>query len=276
VADSEAGLAFLSEKARLERTFGVDNEIISASDLRTLAPALSDRLLGAEYAPQEGKINPLRATYGVLKLARSRGLRIESSTSVQSIERRRSGWLLHTSRGTVSAGRIFNAAGPWASELAAMVDVRVPVHSAPLQMIVTEPAPPLVKQLLAHADRHLSLKQAVTGGLIIGGGWTAAYDSERRFNRALRESVEGNLWVASHVLPAVRGLRVLRTWAAMNINIDGAPILGEVPGVPGFFNAVTSNGYTLSPIVARMTVDLALGRDPGFDVSPFSLARFKA
>jgi glycine/D-amino acid oxidase-like deaminating enzyme len=276
VADSAAGLAFLTEKARLERTFGVDNEIISASELRTLAPALSDRLLGAEYAPQEGKINPLRATYGVLKLARRRGLRVEPSTSVQAIERRRGGWLLRTSRGTVSAGRIFNAAGPWASELAAMVDVPVPVHSAPLQMIVTEPAPPLVKQLLAHADRHLSLKQAVTGGLIIGGGWTAAYDSERRFNRALRESVEGNLWVASHVLPAVRGLRVLRTWAAMNINIDGAPILGEVPGVPAFFNAVTSNGYTLSPIVARMTVDLALGRDPGFDVSPFSLARFQA
>jgi glycine/D-amino acid oxidase-like deaminating enzyme len=155
-----------------------------------------------------------------------------------------------------------------------MASIKVPVHSAPLQMIVTEPAPPLVKQLLAHADRHLSLKQASTGGLIIGGGWTATYEGERRFNRALRESVEGNLWVASHVLPAVGALRVLRTWAAMNINIDGAPILGEVPGTRGFFNAVTSNGYTLSPIVARMTVDLALGRDPGFDVSPFSVSRF--
>jgi glycine/D-amino acid oxidase-like deaminating enzyme len=274
VADSNAGLEFLAEKARLERRFGVENEIIGASELQTMAPALSDRLVGAEYAPQEGKINPLRATYGVLKLARQRGARIESSTSVQAIEHSRTGWLLKTARGTVSAGRIFNAAGPWASELAAMASIKVPVHSAPLQMIVTEPAPPLVKQLLAHADRHLSLKQASTGGLIIGGGWTATYEGERRFNRALRESVEGNLWVASHVLPAVGALRVLRTWAAMNINIDGAPILGEVPGTRGFFNAVTSNGYTLSPIVARMTVDLALGRDPGFDVSPFSVSRF--
>ena len=274
VADSEAGLAFLKAKAELERRFGVENEVIGASELRALAPALSERLLGAEYAPQEGKINPLRATYGVLKLARRCGARIESSASVQSIERGRGVWRLQTTRGLVTAARVFNAAGPWASEVAAMVAVPLPVHSAPLQMIVTEPAPPLVKQLVAHADRHLSLKQAVTGGLIIGGGWTARYDSERRFSRAMRDSIEGNLWVAGHVLPAVQGLRVLRTWAAMNINIDGAPILGEVPGTPGFFNAVTSNGYTLSPVVARLTVDLAQRRDPGFDVAPFSVSRF--
>mgnify|MGYP000512603555 CR=1 FL=1 len=34
------------------------------------------------------------------------------------------------------------------------------------------------------------------------------------------------------MLPALDGLHVLRSWAAMNVNIDGAPILGEVPGVP--------------------------------------------
>ena len=45
-------------------------------------------------------------------------------------------------------------------------------------------------------------------------------------------------------------------------------------GVKGFYNAVTSNGYTLSPVVARMTVDLALGRAPQFDPQPFTLARF--
>ncbi len=86
--------------------------------------------------------------------------------------------------------------------------------------------------------------------------------------------MEGNLWVAQRVVPQIQGLRVLRTWAAMNINIDGAPILGEAIGVKGFYNSVTSNGYTLSPIVARMTVDLVLGRAAQFDPQPFSLARF--
>jgi glycine/D-amino acid oxidase-like deaminating enzyme len=274
VADSPQGMAFLRAKAALERRFGIVNEIVDAAALRDLAPAIAEDMLGAEYAPEEGKINPLRATYGVLEAARARGARFLRGVSVQRIEREGAGWRIGTSRGEVEAGAVVNAAGPWSREVGAMVGLDLPVHSAPLQMIVTETAPPLVKHLVAHADRHLSLKQAATGGLIIGGGWTATHDPQRRFNTTLRSSVEGNLWVAQRVVPQIRGLRVLRTWAAMNINIDGAPILGPAPGVPGFHNAVTSNGYTLSPVVARMTVDAMLGRAPSFDPRPYSLARF--
>ncbi len=274
VADTPAGMKFLQAKAALERQFGIENEIIDAATLRTLAPAISHEMLGAEYAPQEGKINPLKATYGVLKAAQAAGARFIRGASVEHLERTGTRWRVKTSRCVVDAGTVINAAGPWSREVAAMVGVDLPVHSAPLQMIVTETAPAMVKQLVAHADRHLSLKQAATGGLIVGGGWTAAYDDRRRFNTTLRQSVEGNLWAARRVVPQLQGLRVLRTWAAMNINIDGAPILGEAPGVTGFYNAVTSNGYTLSPVVARMTVDLLVGRSTPFDPQPYSLARF--
>jgi glycine/D-amino acid oxidase-like deaminating enzyme/bacterioferritin-associated ferredoxin len=274
VADSPAALEFLIAKAAIERKMGIDNHIIDSHELRNLAPALSHDLLGAEYAPQEGKINPLKATYGVIAAAQALGARFTRGSSVQRIARSGSGWQIATSRGEIHAGSIVNAAGPWSREVAAMVGVDLPVHSAPLQMIVTETAPALVKQLVAHADRHLSLKQAATGGLIIGGGWTASYDDKRRFNTTLRQSVEGNLWVAQRVLPQLQGLRVLRTWAAMNINIDGAPILGTTKHTPGFYNAVTSNGYTLSPVVARMTVDIMMGRSTLFDPQAFSINRF--
>ena len=274
VADTPEGMKFLQAKADLERQFGIENEIIDAATLRSLAPAISHQMLGAEYAPQEGKINPLKATYGVLKAAKAAGARFIRGSSVEHLERSGTRWRVASSRCVIEAGTVINAAGPWSREVGAMVGLDLPVHSAPLQMIVTEAAPAMVKQLVAHADRHLSLKQAATGGLIVGGGWTASYDDRRRFNTTLRQSVEGNLWVAQRVVPQIQGLRVLRTWAAMNINIDGAPILGEAPGVPGFYNAVTSNGYTLSPVVARMTVDLLLRRSASFDPHPYSLARF--
>ena len=155
-----------------------------------------------------------------------------------------------------------------------MLGVDIPVHGAPLQMIVTEPAEPVISRLVAHADRHLTLKQARNGAFIIGGGWTAALDPVRQHPRPLRESIEGNLWVAQHVVPGLRKLHVLRSWAAMNINIDGAPILGEHPAVPGFFACVTSNGYTLGPIMGRTTAAMILHGDAGRDVTPFSVARF--
>jgi glycine/D-amino acid oxidase-like deaminating enzyme len=80
--------------------------------------------------------------------------------------------------------------------------------------------------------------------------------------------------VAQRVLPAAAQFHLLRVWAGMNINIDGAPILGEMPGVPGFFNCVTSNGYTLAPVVARMTAEAMVRGTSGIDMAPFTLDRF--
>lgn len=277
VADSAAGMKFLRAKAEVERSHGIEVHVIDGPALRRLSPALSPALLGAAWCPMEGKINPLRATYAVATKARERGARFVRGCNVERIERHAgtaAGFTVHTSRGPVRTGRIVNASGAWSRLVGDMLGVKIPVKGAPLQMIVTEAAPPLVSHLIAHADRHLSMKQAASGGLIIGGGWTAAFDEGMRLNRAERASIEGNLWVANQVLPAVAGLHVVRCWAGMNVNIDGAPILGEVPGVPGFFNAVTSNGYTLAPIVASLVTDLLVRGRTGIDIAPFRIERF--
>ncbi|KLU26536.1 FAD-dependent oxidoreductase, partial [Caballeronia mineralivorans PML1(12)] len=274
VADSEAGMRFLERKIALERSFGIEAELLDTRALLSLSPNLAPTLLGAEFCPMEGKINPLRATYAVMRLATAQGARFQRATNVTAIARERDGFVVDTSRGRIRARTLVNAAGAWAKEIGAMLGVHVPVAGAPLQMIATEPAPKLVNHLIAHADRHLSLKQTETGGLLIGGGWTAAFDPARRINHAMRESIEGNVWVASHVLPALKGLHMVRAWAGMNIDIDGAPILGPVERVPGFYNAVTSNGYTLAPIVSQLVADLILERPAELDVTPFLIDRF--
>ncbi|MDA7414828.1 FAD-dependent oxidoreductase [Xenophilus arseniciresistens] len=277
VADTEAGLRFLEAKVALERSHGIEAHMLDGAELRRLSPALSPSLLGAELCPMEGKINPLRATYAVAAQAQRRGARFVRGCNVTAIERlpgEGAGFMVQSSRGPIRAGRVVNASGAWSSTVGDMLGVRIPVKGAPLQMIVTEPAPPLVNHLIAHADRHLSLKQAATGGLIIGGGWTAAFHEGMRLNRAQRDSIEGNLWVARQVLPAVSGLHMIRCWAGMNVNIDGAPILGDVPGIPGFYNAVTSNGYTLAPISARLVTDLIVHGRTDIDLTPFRIDRF--
>ncbi|MDV7389784.1 hypothetical protein RZS08_00465, partial [Arthrospira platensis SPKY1] len=112
---------------------------------------------------------------------------------------------MQTSAGTIRARRLILAAGGWTGALGAMLGVPLPVHGAPLQMVVTETAPPLASCLLAHCDRHLTMKQATAGNLIIGGAWSAAADPATGRTRILRESLEGNLWVAERVLPGVAG-----------------------------------------------------------------------
>ena len=274
VAETPQDLVFLKAKAALEREQGVPCDVIGRNELRAMEPALDERFLGAAYCPIEGKINPLVATQAVLTKARQAGARIFSRCEVHHIEQNASGFTIHTNDGQIKAGRIVNAAGAFAARIGSMLSTNIPVFGAPLQMIVTESAQPMVHSLVAHAARHLTLKQAGNGNFIIGGGWTAGLDGAQDHPRPLRASLEGNLWIAQHVVPDLKKLHVLRSWGAMNINIDGAPIIGEHPSIKGFYTAATSNGYTLGPIMGRITADLMFRGKTDWDVGIFSLERF--
>jgi glycine/D-amino acid oxidase-like deaminating enzyme len=274
VAESAAEMDFLARKVALERSYGIDSALIGANELAALEPHLARRFAGASLCRDEGKINPLVATLSVVRMARAAGARFESFAGVTALQRDGQRWRVVTEAGDVRARRIVNCAGGWASRLAALAARPIPVQGAPLQMIVTEPGPALVKHLVAHAGRHLSLKQADTGGLVIGGAWPARLDPDTGASHVEMASIEGNAFVAAHVLPAAARLRIVRVWAAMNINIDGAPILGEMPGAPGFWNCVTSNGYSLAPVVARITADLMLRGRSDHPHAMFTLDRF--
>jgi glycine/D-amino acid oxidase-like deaminating enzyme len=274
VAETERDLAFLQAKTAVEREQGVDCRVIGPVELRRLEPYLDGRFLGAAYCPDEGKINPLVATEAIRQAACATGARVLSGAPVRAVTQAGGRFVIETARGAIRAHRLVNAAGAFAREIGAMLGVSVPVFGAPLQMVVTEPASPLISGLIAHADRHLTLKQASGGSIIIGGGWTAGLDPVHGAPRPFRASLEGNLWIAQHVLPALRKLHVVRSWAAMNIDIDGAPILGEDPRLPRLFHAVTSNGYTLGPIMGRITADLVRGGRTDREVSGFSVSRF--
>src|SRR5216683_1810595 len=274
LAETERDVAFLKAKIELERSRGVEAELLGANELRELEPCIGDAAIAAEWCPGEGKINPLRATYAVVARAKALGARFRRGSDVQAIVRDGTFYRVTTSRGEIRCKRIVNSAGPWAAEVAALAGVKIPVRGAPLQMIVTEPTAPTLTRLVAHAARHLTLKQASSGAFMIGGGWTAGLDERQKLSRALRSSVEGNLWVASRVVPALADLHAIRIWAGMNVNIDRAPILGEVPSLPGFYNCVSSNGYTLAPVLARLTAEMVAGRSTSLPVEAYSVARF--
>ena len=67
VAETDEQMAFLADKVALERDQGLDVHMVSGNELRTLAPYLSEAVIGAEYAPGEGKLNPLLAIAGLAR-----------------------------------------------------------------------------------------------------------------------------------------------------------------------------------------------------------------
>lgn len=255
LAENPDHIDFLKRKIASERRHGIEVELVGPADIHKVAPAVSPRMVAGAWCPGEGKINPLLATPALARAARDNGARFFEGVQVVNIGHERDGYAIQTDTGLLKARRIVLAAGGWTGALGALLGVHLPVDGAPLQMIVTETAPPIAPCLLAHADRHLTMKQAAAGNIIIGGAWSAGTIAGTGRPRILKDSLEGNLWVAEQVVPALSGLHALRSWAAMNVDIDGAPLLGPLPGLPGAVVVAGANGYTLGPLLGRIAAE---------------------
>jgi glycine/D-amino acid oxidase-like deaminating enzyme len=278
VAETEAQMQAIIRKAAIERAAGLTVELLSAADLRRIAPYLSDRMIGGAFCPDEGKANPLRATPAFVAAAQRCGARCIPDCDLTGLAPDAGGYCAQTTAGPIHARRVVNAAGADAGRIDAMLGVALPIEAVPIQVSVTEPAEPLVHHLVYFAGGKLTLKQAKNGSFLIGGGWSSRWSTRAPRPVVDPHALRGNLRVACHVVPRLASVSLLRTWPAIvNGTADWKPILGELPGRPGSFTCMFPwMGFTAGPMSALLTAELILGREPSLDISAFHAARYIA
>ncbi len=261
VARTEAQLRAVERKAAIERRHGLDVRMLSRGDLLAVAPYVGEDTVGGAFCAGEGKADPLAVAPAFARRAAERGAVIRTRTALTGLSRERQGFLAVTSAGSITARRVVNCAGADAARIAAMVGLSLELQGFPIQVNVTLPTAPLVPHLVYYAGGQLTLKQAHNGRFLIGGGWPARRDPGGR-PMVDPASVMANLRLAASVVPALEDTRLLRTWAAVvNGTADWRPILGELPGVAGFFLCCFPwVGFTAGPIAARTVADMVLGR----------------
>jgi glycine/D-amino acid oxidase-like deaminating enzyme len=279
VAEDETQFSFLAAKCARERALGLDVQMLDRTELRQVAPYLGDVIYGAELCREEGKLNPLKANEAIRKALAVLGVVRLDSARVTGITRMSSRLAVTVANPagsiTITAGLVILASGAGTGPLAEALGVRIPTEAEPLHMNVTEATAPLIDHLVQHAERMITLKQLGAGQVVIGGGWPARFSGPDQFPAVNPASMIGNLSLAQHIVPKLGALRVLRTWAGVNTTADGQCILGALPGWPDVFVAVPGDaGYTLGPLVGRMAAQIALGKDPGFDIARFTPSRF--
>jgi glycine/D-amino acid oxidase-like deaminating enzyme len=153
-----------------------------------------------------------------------------------------------------------------------MLGIALEIDGFPLQVTVTEPIAPLIPHLVYSAAGKLTLKQVANGGCIIGGGWSARVRPDAMLAVDPVNLVR-NMKIAVETVPVIGDVRVLRTWTAwVNGTPDWRPIIGEMPGCPGFFLALFPwVGFSAAPMTARVTADLVLGREPAMSLTGISV-----
>ncbi len=277
IAEDSDQLETLRESIRQQKRLGIELELFSAGELRNFAPYLGPLVVAASYCREDARSNPLTAAMAIARAAQSRGAEIHENEPVQQIKvEGKNRFLVQTSKGQYNTSNILNTAGVWSKDILKLVGIDFPITLDPMQVMVTEQAPPIFSHVITHAKGNLTLKQMDSGNIVIGGGWKSTGDARTNIKRVKYESMKGNIQYACRAVPALRNLNLIRCWAGLEGRTpDLLPLLGELKNVPGFFSACCiKGGQTLGPLMGRMIAELIVDRKTSLDLEGFDINRF--
>jgi sarcosine oxidase subunit beta len=280
LAHTDASLRTMRRRAQVNQIEGVNSRVVYPDELRRLCPQLdlTDRprypVLGALYHPPGGIIRHDAVVWGYAHQADQRGVHLHQNTEVTGIRVEQGAVTgVETSRGLIKTGTVLNATAGWASTIAVMAGVKLPITTSPLQACVTEPLKPFLDVVIVSGSLHVYVSQSDRGELVMG----ASVDPFTSYSMA------GSLLfledLAAHMLelfPSLAHVRVLRQWAGVcDMTPDYSPVMGFTP-VKGFLVDVGwgTYGFKASPISGKTMAELiATNRTPDL-IAPFRLARF--
>jgi glycine/D-amino acid oxidase-like deaminating enzyme len=297
---SPASVETFQRNVALQRGLGVDVQWLDARDAAALAPGLcADGVLAATFCQRDGIADPNGVTMGFAKTAQSLGVSVERDVEVTAIivaSGRVSA--VETTRGTIETRTVVNAAGPHARSIGRMAGAEVPVDPIRRHIFIAAPSslgePPGRPEPGRGAtdsgqaafdvpSSHIMVIDFETtfyfhregAGLLFGMGdrqETPTFDTTVQWD-FLPQVIE----VAVTRLPALADASISHAWAGLyEMSPDGNPIVGAAAGVEGLYliNGFSGHGFQHSPAAGRILADVMTGRDPKFDLTPFSAGRF--
>jgi glycine oxidase len=266
VAFNETHLAELRARASsLAETTVLDSHEVAAAE-----PALVP-VAGALCHPRDGAVDVT-----VLLAALARAVRVSARISIVKADVRELGDPA-TSLPNVTLGdgtrlrapRIVLAAGAWVGGLRGLPRA-LPVRPVKGEVALARDSS-IVRRVIFGAGGYLVPRAS---GLLVGA-------------TAEEAGFDANPSAAGAAALAGTAHSLLREWPASQpfaeqhaglrpMTPDGYPILGRDPDAPALLYACgySRNGVLLSPLAAECTAALVAGDDAGFDLSPFSVARF--
>lgn len=265
----------------LHASLGVEAEVLTPEEAASVAPGIAtEDLVGATFGPRDGIADPSGLTQGYATLARGSGAEIEFGVEVEVVRTGGDRVLgVDTSDGPIDAGVVVNAAGPWAGVLAATAGVDLPLEPIPRHVLVTGPfeGAPERQTLVIEAMTSFYFHREGAGVLMGMGG-----ASERAsFETATDESfiAEELLPTAVRVFPPLEAASVEHSWVGLyEMTPDRHPIIGEAPGVAGFYlaNGFSGHGFQHAPVVGKLLAELIVGgAATTVDISSLGLDRFE-
>lgn len=272
VAETEAFANQLREAAPELTDFGVETEYFTGEELSAFGIEAG---VGGIYTPDEGYFEPDELVEFFADCARKRGVRIETGVEVTGIDPGEQ-VTIETSEEEITAEKVVNAAGPWATEVDGLVGLDYPLRHTrgPILSFETDSTEPRPFTLFERGLYCRSHSQ----GLYVGrfatefeGGTALDPDERRAISDGFREEVQ----TFASAVPVLSEARVREEWVGIRtVTPDGRPLVGET-SVENYAvsTGMSGLGVTLAPAVADLLTDKLLGIDREL-IEPLSPARF--
>jgi glycine/D-amino acid oxidase-like deaminating enzyme len=293
MARNDAGVAQVEWEIREGQALGLDIRPIDSDELTQRAPwARTDGVLAMWITPSDLFLEPRQVPQIYTAAARAQGVTVLTETPVTGLERERdSGRVtgVTTSKGSISAPIVVDAAGAWTRQVAEAAGIRIPVVPMRHQLFITEPMPGIRNEqpICRVIDANVYVRPC-WGGLMLGGYEANPLPFEMRnpapgfqiadmpldveVLRGLARSVRNQFPVLEDApLQLYRG-------GLPTMTADGKYIVGAVPGAEGFYTATgcVVGGLSISPGIGEMLAQVILTGTSDIPLDIFSVSRFSS
>jgi sarcosine oxidase subunit beta len=278
---TEEELATARRSVALQRSLGVDVELLDAAATRALCPYLNtDDLLGATYTPRDGYADPYLCATAIAARARDLGVVVKQQHEVVGFLRhgdRVSGVI--TGAGALEARAVVLATGAWSGVIGKLASVDIPVRPHRRHKFMTAPFPmdriPAATPFVIDPHRNFSLRREGVG-LLLGHGRRDEPDS---FSTDIDRSLEPRVVErAIHRAPALAEAKLMRAYAGLyEMTPDQTGIVSVVPGVEGLhvIAGFSGHGFMHGPIAGQLMAEMLVhGRAVTMDATALDIGRF--
>ncbi|ASR34799.1 oxidoreductase [Prauserella marina] len=246
---------------------------LDPAEARTLFPPLAPGL-GGVLVPGAARVDGRKLRTCFVRAAQRHGARMVRGQAALSLSGGKVGGVLAGTE-LVEADAVVVAAGAWSAELLAPLGIRIGVVAQRGQIShvglpgTDTSAWPVVLPVSSHYLLAFGDSRVVAGATREDG---SGFDH--------RVTVAGQREVLDEALKVAPGLAdgtLLETRIGFRpVSLDGRPLLGAVRGHPEVLvlSGFGPSGLTIGPYAASLTAALALGEQPGIDVSALRPDRF--
>jgi glycine oxidase len=218
---------------------------------------------------KERSVDPRALSFAAWKAATHRGVDFSSGDEVAAVTISDGHAIgVQTVKTAFHAAKIVNCAGAWSGQIGPH---RFPTRPVKGQMLcLVMPSRTLLKHVVRSPEAYLIPRS--DGRLLVGATVEEAGFDKRTDIPTIQRLHRSAL----ALVPELRNAKILADWAGLRPGTpDALPILGET-ATPGYYVATGHfrDGILLAPITGEVMTAVMEGRNPEYDLAPFSPSRF--